>query len=84
MPSSPSRKPIIGLLWVPTFWQHCRALDAGHWKGGAAVDVAAAVTSVEDSAMDVISVVGTAVVVASVDCSVIRMTAKVGIVMELQ
>lgn len=77
IPSNPSSKPIPGLVEVPTLRQHCNELGATHMPGGAAVDVAAAATSVEDSAMDVISVVGTAVVVTSVDWSVVRMTAKV-------
>lgn len=83
MPSSPSSKPITGLVAVPTVWQHCREPGALHWPGGAVVDVAAAASSVVDSAIDVvlddnvISVEGTAVVVASVDCSVDRVTAKV-------
>jgi hypothetical protein len=83
MPSSPSSKLITGLLTFPTVWQHCRGPSALHWPGGAVVDVAAAVSSVVDSAIDVIlddnviSVLGTAFVVASVDCSVDRVTAKV-------
>jgi hypothetical protein len=74
----------MGLLGVPIVWQHCRALGALHWTGGAVVDVAAAVTSVVVLAIDVvlddnaISVVGIAVVVASVDCSVVRMVPKSG------
>lgn len=83
IPSKLKISPITALLWVPTDWQHCRLAGALHWPEGAVVDVAVAVDSVTDSAIDVVvdadmvSVVGTVVVVSSVDCAVDRVTAKV-------
>lgn len=80
IPSKLKIRLITPLRWVPTVWQHCRLAGAWHRPEGAVVDVAAAVDSVVDSAIDVVvdaGMVSVVVVVSSVDCAVDRVTAEV-------
>lgn len=80
IPSNPSKRLTAGLLAVPTLLQHCKAAGARQRGATAAVDVAAAVDSVVDSASEDVrdaDSVDAAVVVASIGSSIDEGTAEV-------
>ena len=80
MPTIPSKRLTAGLLAVPTLLQHRKAAGARQRGATAAVDVAAAVDSVVDSASEDVGdadSVDNAVVVACIGSSVGKGTAEV-------